>query len=94
MRLSSEKKFSSLDLDDQGQIILLNWEGRPSNYHNLVRVSKEGMVLWVAGAESALDGVFTSIDLDNDVIKAYNYNGYLYHIDLETGKIISRSFVK
>ena len=61
---------------------------------NMFRITKDGTVIWqVKGGKYAEDPQFTFVGvekIEGNVIRAYNYEGAYYEVDLRDGSILSR----
>lgn len=63
---------------------------------NIIAVSYDGVAIWRVEKIDHMDkdSPFTSIEKSGEKLFAYNWDSCDYHIDLLTGKIIDREFVK
>lgn len=63
---------------------------------NIYGVSYDGKILWQVEkiAHVDQDSPYTGIGKENNFLSAYNWDGHDYCIDLNTGKILGKKFVK
>jgi len=87
------KALSPLPRD--GAIVLLDYMAGPKNFANLLRVREDGTVAWrVDPPDASGNDAFVEFRWDLDELIANSWSGYLVRIDLETGSIKDRAFVK
>lgn len=81
----------SISLEGGDRLILVDY-GMPNTKVNLFRIgSSEGLV-WQA---ETIDGSpYFDVNLERDKVTAYSFDGWLAVIDLASGKILSKQFVK
>lgn len=92
-----------IPIQNGDKIILINTLELPQNSspneinQNVYRLNADGDILWQIGAP---DGIydktpFKNIKMDDrGHLKAYNRDGILYEIDVGTGKILGKQFLK
>ena len=78
-------------------IVLLNhYEFSQSEYRhlsNLINVSPEGEIIWAAQLPQTKDS-FVDFDWEGNILFANSWSGFRAQIDLETGRILNRTFTK
>jgi hypothetical protein len=88
------KIFKEIDGISGEKIVLLDWGGQSPKFINMQKIDSEGNVLWTATPYHPLEGVWTGVHFGGGTLTAYNYAGYSDTIDYQTGRILSREFVK
>jgi hypothetical protein len=76
------------------RIVVLDWEERPPKFCNLIKVARDGTVLWTATPYHPLEGVWSHVSFKDGRLVAYNYSGFEDLIDYDTGRILHRTFAK
>ena len=84
-----------VQLADGGKVVLAdprsgNWKRRDCDgYQNIFRISNTGEIAWQVGPYRWFPNVstFTNIELSDDQLVGYNFDGGEYFIDLRTGAI-------
>jgi len=63
---------------------------------NLFKVDKSGVVQWQISYYTSMPSVstFTNVEMRDDEIWAFNFNGGMYQIDPRDGTIVSSGLVK
>jgi hypothetical protein len=75
-----------------GDVIeLLDWQMRQPS--NLRRRSPSGTDVWIAETPDIAD-YFVEVHLDGDRLLATSFSGYRLVIDTQTGRTLSKEFVK
>lgn len=84
-------------------IVLLNWrESIQNSQKNLIRLHKNGDVLWVikppkkriSPIPNRGNDVYSSVTLDQGVLIGYSMEGYNDLININTGEVYDYQFVK
>ncbi|NKB46261.1 MAG: hypothetical protein GKR77_00535 [Legionellales bacterium] len=77
-------------------VVLLDYSMDEIFNENVFGISAEGKVLWqIEKIFHAYEhSPFTNIGQKNDLLSAYNVEGYNYFVDLKTGKIVDKEFIK
>lgn len=78
-------------------VVLLNTPMNSNYNENLLCVNSSGDFIWQVERVAHIydDSPFTNIvPVDEKHIKSYNQDGFMYTIDIHTGKIIKKSFMK
>jgi hypothetical protein len=77
-------------------VVLLDFSTDTIFNENVFGVSAEGKVIWQIEKMSYVyeHSPFTNISQENDLLSAYNLDGYDYFIDPKTGKIVDKEFLK
>ena len=86
----------ALVLQDGGHLVLIDYAKVPhvqGGITNLLRFNAEGLRMWAAEAIEYGD-VFTSMELNGDIISAFTWSCFSVAIDLDSGRIKSRIFTK
>ena len=62
---------------------------------NVFGVSPEGKIIWqIEKSEHRKDdSPYTHIVRENDLLSAYNWDGFDYLVDPKTGKVISKEYI-
>jgi hypothetical protein len=81
-------------LEDGGGIVLLDWDGQPTAFCNLLRVDAAGRIIWTATPTHPLEGVWVDARLQDGRLHANHWNGFADVIDLDTGRIVARTSTK
>lgn len=75
-------------------IALLDWSGKGPQSSNLWRYSVEHGTVWKAELPDSGKDIYTNFQLEETGLVAHSWAGYKVVIDLNTGQILSRQFVK
>ena len=86
--------FKEISLNDGDRVVLLDWEGQPQTFCNLLKLNSTGEVVWTATPNHPLDGIWTDIQYACGHLTAHNFRGCIDTIDNETGKILDSMFTK
>lgn len=86
-------------LEVDGTVLVLfrrSRESAPSDNRNVFAFDGEGNLLWQIENVEHGGGACPFVDLstENEVVVGHNWNGYVYAIDLATGKVSPRRFAK
>lgn len=77
-----------------GFLLLLDPDASEARrFHNLVRVSSEGRLLWTAPLPTDPD-TFVAIRVEGDCAVAQTWSGFNMQLDLKTGQALRQEFVK
>ncbi len=79
----------------RGFIVLESSTGFPKSETNLYCVSAEGKILWKAEKPDPYT-LYTRVKLNNDgaTISTYTFSGHACELDLDTGKILSKTSIQ
>jgi|HubBroStandDraft_1064217.scaffolds.fasta_scaffold1214561_1 outer membrane protein assembly factor BamB len=75
-------------------IVLCDPGAQPRGFKNLFRVTPNGDVAWEADLPSSGEDFYLSVRYTNDVVLANTWSGFLVQLDLNTGRVARRTFVK
>ncbi|MFC5456723.1 hypothetical protein [Prosthecobacter fluviatilis] len=86
-------------LSDEFLLALISYEcldTEEDRRRNLFKVDETGMVLWQVGDYVATPSLstFTNVELRNQEVWAFNFDGGLYRIDQGSGAVLASNFVK
>lgn len=87
------KKVSQLP-DLTGCIVLVEWGGVSKHDPTLWRYSHDEGVVWQAELPQSGPDSYLDFQLENGELYAGSWSGYRAKIDLDSGRIIGRAFVK
>jgi hypothetical protein len=74
-------------------VILLSRDDQTPGSARVVRLDSANRVMWEVTPEGGSDE-FTQMEIEEDVVKAWTWSGYLYRIALADGQILDIEFVK
>jgi len=77
-------------------VIMLGLQKHVIFNENIYGVSYDGKILWQIEKNNHLDedSPYTGLGVESNLLTAYNWDGYDYLINPQTGKIIDKKFVK
>jgi hypothetical protein len=79
-------------------ITLLRYWNDPRSFRNLVRVHGEGQIVWAAELPEEEDpedpDAYVSAELFEGELTANSWSAYQVKLDLDTGRILARTFTK
>lgn len=90
----STKIWRSVEGPDGEHVYLLKWHNEPNMFRNMVKFSRGGNLIWTVKAAHPREAVYSEIEIQGKIIKAYNMAGYSEQIDYVTGDVLHRKFVK
>lgn len=64
---------------------------------NLFRTGNDGSIIWQVEKYQVVPNLSTFTTMrfvDKDTVEVYNYDGGIFKIDVKTGKIVNREFVR
>ncbi len=78
----------SIETDDR-IFVLVDVSNEENNPNNILCYDFEGNLLWIIDEpeESREWSLYDHMVMENNVLKAKNYNGYLYRVDQDTGEV-------
>lgn len=74
-------------------VTLLSHDNETAGSARVVRLDPANRVLWEVRPESASDE-FTQVEVEDEIVKAWTWSGYLYRLAFADGRILSIEFVK
>jgi hypothetical protein len=74
-------------------VTLLSRDDQTPGTARVVRLDPANRILWEVAPQGASDE-FTQVEVEDDVVKAWTWSGYLYRIALGDGHISNIEFVK
>lgn len=90
-----------INLQDGNSLVLLDRLAKESTYgslqcaRNIFLVEHDEKVIWQIYTDFDIDGgSFTNILLDENILKAFRWDGGMYEIDLKTGKASPAQLLK
>lgn len=98
--LTKDKMKEELLLSDKSKIVLLEAEDKltsTDDHCNVYRVDSSGKTLWQVDRNYSTNpaSVFKQIYFDeNKRLMGGNFDGVLYEIDIESGRILSKVFLR
>ncbi len=75
-------------------VLIDHYEFSQSEYRhlsNLINISPEGEIIWTAQLPQTKDS-FVDFDWEDNILFANSWSGFRVRIDLETGRIMNRTF--
>ena len=81
---------------EDSAVVLLDYMTQPYGpFPNLLRVSKDGAVVWTADLPTASStDTYVSFDVDQGEVHANSWSGYAVDIDIHSGAVRGKSFAK
>ncbi|HEY2951379.1 MAG TPA: hypothetical protein VGK40_02285 [Verrucomicrobiae bacterium] len=88
------KVASALPIDDAKCLILLDrMASKQEVFENLLCIGRDGNVVWQAELPDQPDA-FVEFEIKSDGLRAWTWSCWMLKLDLGTGRIIEREFVK
>jgi hypothetical protein len=101
LRINLDEVAERIDLSGDSRVVRLDRLAKETVYgreecaRNIFLVDAAGKVIWQVATEFDEDGnPFTSILYEEGKLKAYRWDGYLYEIDITSGRALPTSFLK
>lgn len=88
--------IKQIEILDQVIAVRVHPEGVNFINENVFGISFEGKLLWQIEKVEHVDkdSPYTGLGRENDLLTAYNWDGFDYLVEPKTGKIIDRKFIK
>jgi hypothetical protein len=83
--------IGKISLGGGGAIVLLEWHGSYGK-SNILRLDQDGQVVWQA--ELVGKDAYVAVRLDDGHLRATSFGGWAADIDLSTGRVIRKDWVK
>lgn len=98
-QIDLEQASTVVRLSDEFLLALISYESfntEEDQRRNLFKVDENGVVRWQVGdcVATPFLSTFTNVELRNQEIWAFNFDGGLYRIDPDSGAILASNFVK
>lgn len=74
-------------------VTLLSRNDQTPGSARVARIDSTNSVLWEVTPENGSDE-FTQLEVEDDIVKAWTWSGYLYRIAFADGRILDIEFVK
>jgi hypothetical protein len=77
-------------------IVLLDRMARKGRFPNLLRIDRNGEILWRAELPSSSDPneAYVSVEVEGDTIRANSWSGYRVRLSADSGRIAESTFTK
>ena len=77
-------------------IVLLDHMARKGRFPNLVRIDRNGAILWRAQLPSSSDphDSYVSVEVEGETIRANSWSGYRVRLSPDSGRIAKSTFTK